>query len=436
LHAERNTSSQRERLLAAIVHVNSERGYEQATIARVISHAGVSRATYYEHFSDKRDGFLAAVREIERRALATIGGEIAAQPPQNAAAAAVAALVAFAHEQPAPARLLMNETMAAGPTALDARDQGIRAIARLVEDAQRQAGAQDPVSAIPSEIVVGATYRLLASRLRRGERWTEDLGKDLLDWVAAHADAAGARRWRALAAIPAPAPSPLLGRAPLRAPPALGPGRPRRSAAARSENHRLRIIFATADVIRRDGYERASVAAFARAAGVDTGAFYRLFRDKRDAFTAVHEFVFQGAMAVTAGAFFAIEGWPQRIWEAARTLTQYLQQNPTLTYFSLIEGHAGGDASAQRFEELLAGFTIFLQEGYRYAPRGEDCQPSRVALEAATQAALEVLYRQARTSARPQLAGLTARLAFIGLAPFVGAAKAGELIERASERQS
>ena len=214
---------------------------------------------------------------------------------------------------------------------------------------------------------------------------------------------------------------------PLSAPPALAPGRPRRSAPEVSENHRLRIIFATAEVVRRDGYAAATVAEITRAAGVDGRVFYRLFADKPDAFAAVREFAFQHVMAVTAGAFFAVGDWPRRIWEAGMTCTQYLDQNPALAHTCVVESHAGGPATVQRLQDLIEGFTIFLQEGYDYGPCQPD-PPSRVALEAVAQASLEMLYGQARDGPSPDMAGLLAHLVHLSLTPFVGAAKAGELI--------
>jgi hypothetical protein len=133
-------------------------------------------------------------------------------------------------------------------------------------------------------------------------------------------------------------------------------------------------------------------------------------------------------MAVTAGAFFTADGWPSRIWEAARTFTQHLEQNAALTYASLIAGQAGGAETVQRFEHLLAGFTIFLQEGYQHPQGSEGTAPSVLALEAIAQANFEMLYRQAR-SARPDMASLAGQLTYICLAPFVGSGPAGESID-------
>jgi AcrR family transcriptional regulator len=53
-------ASPRGRLLEAIAQAVAVKGYADATVADVVSRAGVSRKTFYEHFEDKEDCFLAA----------------------------------------------------------------------------------------------------------------------------------------------------------------------------------------------------------------------------------------------------------------------------------------------------------------------------------------------------------------------------------------
>jgi len=52
--------SQRERLLAAIVRVTAAKGYQGTSVADVLKEAGVGRETFYRHFKDKEDCFIAA----------------------------------------------------------------------------------------------------------------------------------------------------------------------------------------------------------------------------------------------------------------------------------------------------------------------------------------------------------------------------------------
>ena len=54
-------ASQRGRMLVAMTEAVAERGFAKVTVADVIRRAGVSRETFYQHFSDKDDAFLAAL---------------------------------------------------------------------------------------------------------------------------------------------------------------------------------------------------------------------------------------------------------------------------------------------------------------------------------------------------------------------------------------
>ncbi len=434
--ADHTRDTQRARLLAAVVEVAAEHGYERATVARLITHAGVSRATFYEHFPDSAACLLAAHSEIDARLLGEIRDRIAGRPPQHAAAGAIGALLAFADREPAAARILTNETLAAGPLLRRARDESIAAAAAIVEQAYRDLPEDEEIPDLPSEILLGAVQRMLASRLRRAERALLTAEHDLLGWLAAYTRPRAEHRWRTLSLSPPATRSPFVAESPLRAPPALRPGRARHSTSAVTENHRLRIIFATAEVVQLQGYLNTSATEISRAAGLDGHVFYELFADKQDAFMAVHEFAFQRAMAITAGAFFAGEDWPARIWEAARAFTGHLEQNPTLTHSGLIESHAGGPDTVQRLEDLMAGFTIFLQEGYQYETATQPGTPSAVALEAVAAANVEALYRQARVGVDARIAGLLPHLTYVCLTPFVGPARAGELIGELARTQS
>jgi AcrR family transcriptional regulator len=428
VHADQKRDAQRERLLQATVEEVGRRGLEGTTVAHVIARAGVSRRTFYVHFSDRQACVLAALRSVQAALLAQIAQGIARRQPRHAAQATTAALLEFAEAQPAAARMIMNEALAAGSELRDARDEGLDASVALIDQAYRELPADGQSPDLPAALLIGAVHRLLGSRLRRGERGLLSLQEDLDDWIARFDRPIAEHRWAQGPSFAPPARSPFLPEAPLRPPLALPSGRPRRSAGALAENHRLRIIFATAAVIAERGYLAASVAEITRAAGVDARVFYSLFSDKQDALMAVHELGFQRTMAVTAGAFFAAEQWPARIWEAVRAFTQGLDQNPSFSRLALIESHSGSPETVQRLEDLMAGFRIFLQEGYQYKDSGAR-GPSTLALEAIAAANMELLYRQARSGSEAKVAARLPAIAYGCLAPFISPTRADEAID-------
>ncbi len=425
-------STQRRRLLGGMVHISARDGYAAATVAQVIAHAGVSRLTFYEYFADKDDCFLTAHRDIAEPVIARVRRAVAEESPERALQRAVAALIDFAGSQPEQARFLLCEALAGGPRALDARDRLIAEIEQIIEEAHESVSPSTAIPDLSAGMMVGGIYRLLSSRLRDGESGLAGLLEDLVDWIKSYEQPAGEHRWRALAPAPAPSPSPFVAKTPLHAPLPLQPGRPRISEEEVAENHRQRILFATGHVAQEKGYAAATIADIIKVAGVDRRVFCALFKDKQDAFMAIHELGFQSTMAVSVGAFFAGSRWPERIWEAGRAASQFLETNPTIAHVGFVEPYAVGPGAIKRVEDSLTAFTIFLQEGYQHSPRSDP--PSRVALEAIAATNFEIAYHQTRANANAQMSGLLPHVTHLALAPFLGGTEANQFIDEKLKR--
>jgi AcrR family transcriptional regulator len=411
-----------------MVAVANRDGYAAASVSEVIAQAKVSRPTFYDYFADRDACFVAAIAAVHARLDERVRGTIAAGAPRHALTGAIAATVAFAGEHPPEARFLMKEALAGGPAALAERDRGLAASARLVEAAFKRVDEDEEIPDLPVAAALGAVQRVLASRLRRGEVAFGGLAHDLGAWVESYAQPAGSRHWRTLKGRAAPARSPYLPPTALRAPAKLGPGRPRIAPEAIAENQRQRIMFATAELVQRHGYNGATVAEIMRLAGVEGRTFYRLFADKEEAFSAMHEHGFQYLMAATAGAFFAGESWPERVWEAFRATVQSIDELPAFANVAFVEAYAVGPRAIQRVEDSRAAFAIFLQEGYRHQPEDRE-PPTPAALEAVIATIFEIVYVQTRARGRPKMAGLLALLVHLCLAPFLGARASDALID-------
>ncbi len=416
-------STQRKRLLDAMIDVAARNGYASATIARAIAQAGVSRPTFYDYFTDKDDCFLAAFAVVQQRLLDDVRRAVESAEPRRAAAASIGALVEFARAEPEQALFLTNEPMAGGPRALDARDRGIAEIAQVVDRMGQTSGAATPD--VCSRVLIGGIHRLLASRLRRGEHSMDGVLEDLLPWVKSYEQPAAEQRWRTLMPAALPAPWPIPPEMLLRAPPPLSRrGHPPEEVA---ENQRQRILFATAEVAESNGYTATTIVAVAERAGVSHRTFSKLFADKQEAFMAVHELGFQRTMAVAASAFFAGADWPERIWEAGRAFTQFLHLNPTIARIGFVESGAVGPGAVQRVEDTLAAFTIFLQEG-QAAQSARSTNP--LALQAIAATVYELEYHESRYDGSRQMPNLLPHITFLTLAPFLGATEANRFIDK------
>ncbi len=419
-------STQRERLLNGMIAAANRDGYAGASVSAVIEQAGVSRPTFYDYFADRDECFLSAITDSHERLEQDIRIAVSEQPSEDAVRATIGAILAFSSEEPARAHFLMSESMAGGPRALDARDQGIEEIVQIIEAAHRKVPPTTAIPDVSPRVLIGGIYRLLSSRLRRGEPSVAGLAEDLERWIASYGWPAGKHRWRSLKPHAPPPPSPFLPESPHRAPTSLGPGRPGISPDEVAANHRERILYAAAELAEEKGYTATTIADVTRRAGIDGRAFYALFVDKQDAFMTVHELGLQQVMEATAGAFFAGASWPERIWEAVRALTQFLEQNPLITHVGFVEANAVGPGASQRMQDSHIAFAIFLQEGYLHV--SQQPPPARAAVEAIITTLFEIVYHQARADAKPQISGLLGHMTFLCLAPFLGAEEANRFI--------
>jgi AcrR family transcriptional regulator len=129
-------ASQRTRLLEAIGRAVAERGYAAATIDDVVRRAGVSKATFYEHFADKQDCFLAAYEAASEELLARVreAHASASDDWMERTRAGIHAYLRWLAADPALARVYLVEVAAAGPVALERREALRDRYAELVRE--------------------------------------------------------------------------------------------------------------------------------------------------------------------------------------------------------------------------------------------------------------------------------------------------------------
>jgi AcrR family transcriptional regulator len=125
--------SQRERILEATQQLIAEVGAPATTIEAIVKAAGVSSVTFYEHFRNKEECFVAAFD----RGVEELRAAVPAQPagPEQALAALLAAIDA----EPARARLCFVEAQKGGPQLRARYDAALDAVAGELSDSLGQA---------------------------------------------------------------------------------------------------------------------------------------------------------------------------------------------------------------------------------------------------------------------------------------------------------
>lgn len=164
-------SSQRKRLLAAMLECVGERGYAATTVPQVVARARVSRNAFYELFEDKLDCFLALSDELANEILQQLVGT-EERDWISALQAGLERYLLWWQERPAWTRTYLLELPAAGPRALEQRD---RQYARFIEMFTALAGwaRQDqpelpPLRGLNLRVIVFSVTELVAEHVRQG----------------------------------------------------------------------------------------------------------------------------------------------------------------------------------------------------------------------------------------------------------------------------
>lgn len=152
-----------------MVEVVSVRGYPATRVVDVIEVAGVSRKTFYEHFSGKEHCFLTTYDTL----FAHLYGEVASNfealtgvPWAERATAALRVLLAELAAHPSGARFAIVEALAAGPRSLARRDAALRRFSGFLDSGRAETSVELP--GITALSLAGGVNELLYSEILHG----------------------------------------------------------------------------------------------------------------------------------------------------------------------------------------------------------------------------------------------------------------------------
>ena len=155
-------------------------GYAEASAESISREAGMSKATFYEHFANKEECILALfdaagarVREAVAAATGVDGtAMVEGSTPEERVLGGVRAFLAAIEAYPDFARTLLVEIIGAGPQAAERRDSVLEDFARLIDAqnaiAHERFGAVRLASLDDAFAIVGAIVELTSRHLRHG----------------------------------------------------------------------------------------------------------------------------------------------------------------------------------------------------------------------------------------------------------------------------
>jgi AcrR family transcriptional regulator len=167
-------SVQRRRLFEAAAAVFARVGYAEAGAEAISREAGMSKATFYEHFANKEECILALFDEAATEVMRGMAGAAADDGGsyEDRIRANVASFLEILTQYPDSAQTVLVEIIGAGPRTAERRDAILDLFAEgLLRDNARMAeriGAPRFASKEDAFAIIGAVVELVSRQLRTG----------------------------------------------------------------------------------------------------------------------------------------------------------------------------------------------------------------------------------------------------------------------------
>lgn len=419
--------NQRQRMLGAMVEAVASRGYGRTSVKQVVTLAGVSRRAFYEQFANKQDCFLATIDLVASRAAARVrdayrSGEGDLGERMRVGISAFAELVAA---NPKSAKLALVEAPSAGAAGWLKLTRMLFAFEQMLASAFAHT-PPDPAP-LPTPVVrgiVGGLQRIAFTRLREG-RPHELVGlvDDMLAWTLAMTPESPRRSgdhppsWNAATALGVRA------RAARRtdSPPL---GGDQRSAYPQPDtnSYRARVLDSALHMAALEGYENLSPLPIVDHADVSIDMFFNLFSDMDECFAQALERLSEGVHTAISDERLASAQWPLAVPGALRRLMRHFAAHPAHAHMIVMGAPEMGPSGLQLSLALADEVARQLLAG---APGGA---PGPVAQEAVAGAIWHTVLCHAATRKIEKLPASSDHLAYVVLAPFLGAEQARRIL--------
>jgi AcrR family transcriptional regulator len=192
--------NQRERIFDAIANLTAARGYAALSLDEIAAEAAVSLQTFYTHFANKEEAFLATYEVGHAKAMAYITQTLAGQSEWiEALRAGAKALLEFLASEPSYAHLACVDILIAYPHVADRLDAANAFYTQLLILRIGENAPSPPARPIVGEAIVGGVFELLHDYILRGD--TRELGElaEHIMYIALTPLLGSERAWAAVA---------------------------------------------------------------------------------------------------------------------------------------------------------------------------------------------------------------------------------------------
>jgi AcrR family transcriptional regulator len=414
-----------------VIEAVAAHGYAAMTVDEVVGLAGVSTKALYKHFSSKQECFLrtydAVMEELAAR-IAVAWREGCERELDGTAGLSrgLDALVEEIARQPEAMRLALVEVLAAGPAVLGRIERAQLGFERIIGQGLGQAyGGVEPPPVVARGVAGGIWYVTRARLLSGRNEQPAGLGNELLRWMLTYRSAA-VRPFAARLTPNGPdhagagvslAHTSAGGLAPSDSMPAARRLAPLHRGGMPEGDERTRILWTAARIAAREGYEELSVARILDEAEVSYETFFALYEGAEQCFVAALELLSAQALARVARAGHGAPDWPSAVHMRAGSLMRHIAEDPVFARCAFVEIFAAGAAGAACRERLLRRLAELIE---RAAPR----RATPLVAEAIVGAVWSIVHHQVVRDAAHTLPCLADDVAYIALAPLIGAEQA------------
>jgi AcrR family transcriptional regulator len=427
-----------ERAQRALLELCYERGYAQVEVETVCERAGLPREAFDACYASLEECYCDQLDCLRHDFILEVGGAVLAEAGwREQVRAAAHAMYRFLTDDMPRAHYMLVEPLVAGERARLIRDQGIRAMAILIDQGRACLRDPDSISPVTAQAMAGGIYdemRRLVTLRRSPEEMAAAVPKlmfaVLLPYLGPEVAAEELRE-------PPPGGLDRYNLAPVskgdgetEAGADLGPlpgghhGLTREQVA---ESQRERLLAATAELIAERGFSETPISEIVKRASVANRIFYANFDSKEEAFIAAFDAIVDHLTALVSAAATEEREWPDQIVAALRAGLEFFDREPTLARFCLVAPFTATPTITAHCRDALAAAISFLAEGRAINHNGSELPASTE--DSLLGGAVSQLSRSALTGSG-SFSDLLPDLAEFVLAPYLGAREARTLASK------
>lgn len=393
--------NQRRRMYGAMIEAVATSGYGRTSVKQVVTLAGVSRRAFYEQFANKQECFLATLDLIAAQAINSIGATYRATegPLEQRLEAAFLTFAEVVRRNPKGARVMLVDAPSAGPAGWERLTDTLSVFEQRLAASFAGAPDADPLPEPVIRAIVGGLRRATFVRLLE-ERTDEMPGLvgDMVSWTLVFMTDELSPLEVQLREIPA-------------------------ETAPSDEDDRARILRSTLELAALEGYGNLTPMRIVDEAGVSIDTFFDLFEDMEACFLAALENLGDEVRATASDpALGSSDEWPAAVRRALDRLMRYFAVRPAYTQTIATGVFAMGQRTVDLRAELTCEVAATLTAGAPGPPLTD------LAQEGIEGAIWHTIYLQTASHGASTLPELADYLAYVVLAPFLGAEDAARIV--------